>query len=61
MPKIAEDLQKHTFHFRRGDVEKLRDIYPGIPVAHVIRRLVSTTVDRFERKLPVLEIKELDV
>ena len=61
MPKIPEDLTKHTFHLRRGDVEKLRDIYPGVPTALVIRRLISTTVDRFENNQPVLELKEISL
>lgn len=61
MPKLSEDLQKHTFHLRRGDVEKLREIYPNVPSAIIIRRLISTTVDRFERKEPVLEIGGIDL
>lgn len=61
MPKISEDLQKHTFHLRRGDVEKLREIYPNVPSAIVIRRLISTTVDRFEKNQPVLELGDLEL
>lgn len=59
MPKLSEDLQKHTLHLRRGDVDKLREIYPDVAVAVVIRRLISTTVDRFERNQPVINIEEM--
>lgn len=57
MPKIAEDLQKHTFLLRSGDVEKLRDAYPDVPVSLVIRRLISSVVDRFEKGEPKLDLE----
>lgn len=46
MPKSNEDLTKHTLFLRRGDFDKLREFYPQVPAAQVIRKIVSRVVDK---------------
>lgn len=57
MPKIAENLQKHTLFLRKGDVQKLQDAYPDVAYSLVIRKLVSSVVDRFEKGEPKLDLE----
>ncbi len=45
MPKSSEDLTKHTLFLRTGDFDKLREFYPNISTARVIRKIVSQVVD----------------
>lgn len=57
MPK-NEDLQKHTLNLRAGDVDKLRDAFPDIPVSNLIRTIISRYVDDLEvkRATPSVEV-----
>jgi len=50
-----EGLQKHTLHLREGDMERLRSLYPEVGASLVIRKLVSTFLDRDskDRKLEI--------
>lgn len=61
MPKIAEDLHKHTLFLRKGDWEKLAEIYPEVATSIVVRRLISSVVDRFEQGKTALDIGEVRV
>lgn len=44
--KDEDDLQKHTMHLRRGDMDKLALIIPNQPAAKIVRRIVSSFVDK---------------
>ena len=44
------DLQKHTLNLRRGDMEKLRVLYPGQEPSVVLRRIVSGFIDKALRR-----------
>lgn len=46
MAKKNEELQKHTLNLRRGDYERLQSLYPEVGAGAVIRRLVSSFLDR---------------
>jgi hypothetical protein len=53
------DLQKHTLNLRRGDVDRLREVFPNVEVSTVIRKVVSKFVDdcRTETPIPKVEVK----
>lgn len=59
MPKTAEDLQKQTLNFRRGDWEKLAELYPDIPTSVVVRRIVSNIVDNFDQGQQLVRLEEI--
>lgn len=48
MPRTVEEepLQKHTLLFYQGDFDRMRAIYPDMPPAVAIRRLVRAHLDR---------------
>jgi hypothetical protein len=47
--KSNEDLTKHTLFLRSGDYDVLREKFPGVGAAVIIRRAVSKLVDSLER------------
>lgn len=57
MPK-NDELSKHTLLLRSGDYERLRELFPEVGAAVIIRKLVSRFLDKDvqESKLKV-EIK----
>jgi hypothetical protein len=62
---MAEKLQKHTFHFFEGDVAKLKDLYPTLSVANVIRGLIRQHILNVEKAVGAvkgtIKIGKLDV
>ena len=46
MPRKAEDLEKKTLNFRRGDFEKMAALFPGFGGSVAIRTLVAKFVDK---------------
>lgn len=46
--RVKEDITRHTFHLRVGDVEKLQMLHPTIGAAKIIRTLVANYVDKVE-------------
>jgi len=51
-----DDFQKHTLNLRRGDWEKLSTFYPEVPVAIIIRKLVSRYIEQIEARGGSLDI-----
>ena len=49
---MADPLHKHTLNLRAGDWDYIESIYRarGIPTALVVRKIVSTFVDRLRAK-----------
>jgi len=52
----SDILQKHTLNLRAGDVEKLRDFFPDLPAASLIRTIISRYVDSMEGNTPLAEV-----
>lgn len=50
MPKVAEDLTKHTLMLYSGDYEKLRELYPDHGAAVIIRRIVRAHLRQIETR-----------
>lgn len=49
MSKDDEDgLSKHTLNLYPGDYEKLRELYPDVGAAAVIRRIVRRYIEQIE-------------
>lgn len=43
------NISKHTLNLREGDYDKLRDAFPDVGAAVIIRRIVSKFVDELDR------------
>jgi len=50
MPRAEQELQKHTLNLVPGDYEKLKQYYPDIGAATIIRRVVHAFVQQIEEK-----------
>jgi hypothetical protein len=61
MQKSHEDLTKHTLFLRSGDFNKLREFYPNVPTAHVIRKILSKVVDKLSATDVVSTDMEIDL
>lgn len=60
-PSLVE-LQKHTLNLRRGDMEKLRVLYPGQEPSVVLRRIVSGFIDKaLRRSAQSASIPQVDI
>ena len=44
----TNDLQKHTLNLRAGDMKRLGELFPNRSPSVMIRRLVSTFIDRID-------------
>jgi len=51
-PDQGNRLQKHTMHLFEGDYEILRELYPEIGAAIVIRGLVRKFINQVEDRTP---------
>lgn len=59
MPRIKNtDLQKHTLNLRRGDYEKMDELFPTKRGGPAIRALISMFVDKhINSKTALVEIE----
>lgn len=57
MAKNNEEMSKHTLFLRSGDYEALRQAYPDIGAAVVIRRAVSKIVDSLSSDRPDIKVE----
>ena len=55
---MAKELQKHTLHLRRGDMEFIQSVVPAGKASEVVRKLVSRFVDVARKDAPT-ELPEL--
>lgn len=46
--KAEDELTKHTLHLFTGDYDKIRELFPDIGAAVIIRRIVRQYVERVE-------------
>lgn len=46
----SEGLQKHTLHLYSGDYERIRELYPDLGAAVVIRKIVRKFLVNIEDK-----------
>jgi hypothetical protein len=46
--KSPEKLRKHTLNLRDGDYERLQALWPDVGAAVIIRRIISSFLDREE-------------
>lgn len=49
MPRGETELSKHTLNLFPGDYDKLREFYPDIGAATIIRRIVRAFIDQVEK------------
>lgn len=61
MAREREDTTKHTLHFFRGDVERLRVLYPETGASLIIRTLVRRHIERIEAAATPSEQLKLDI
>lgn len=61
MSEAKEKLQKHTFFFFEGDVAKLADLYPHLPVSQIIRNLIRTHILNVEKATEAVKTNKLKV
>lgn len=60
MPKKSEaGLQKHTLNLYAGDMEKLRELFPGQEPTVLVRRIIRSTIENIENSAepPQLDLK----
>lgn len=60
MPNEFLDLQKHTLNLHRGDMEKLRQLFPKSEPTVIIRELVRSCIVHAEgepAELPPMDVK----
>lgn len=50
MPRKSEErpLTKHTLHLFEGQYERLKDLFPDVSTAHMIRRILEDFLLRAE-------------
>jgi hypothetical protein len=57
MPKRSEDLIKHSLYLKKEHMELLRDIYPEVSAAQVVRTLINKHLreveDRVNKHQPI--------
>lgn len=58
---MSEEITKHTLNLRAGDYDKLKEIFPEVGAASVIRGLVSRYVDSLQPSINPDEIPETGV
>jgi hypothetical protein len=46
--KSADDLQKHTLNLFRGDMDKLRALFPDQEPSVLVRDIIRATIDNIE-------------
>lgn len=56
----TDDNTKHTIYLRAGDYQRLRELFPEVGAAFVIRRLVSQYLDS-DRKTLSLPAEEIEL
>lgn len=54
-------LHKHTLNLTEGDVERLRELYPGQPVARTIRQIIQAFIAKRSAELAPRERIDVDV
>lgn len=57
---MKDELEKVTLNLRKGDTERLRELYPNLAYAYVIREIVSKFIEKQERST-AKEVGELTV
>lgn len=51
MPKRSEDLTKHSIYLKKEDMERLRDTYPEVGAAAIVRTLITKHLREIEAKV----------
>lgn len=51
MPKRSEDLIKHSLYLKKEDMNRLRDIYPEVGAAAIVRTLINKHLREIETKV----------
>jgi hypothetical protein len=57
MPKVIDDLTKHTLHLFAGDYAALQAAYPDTGAAHVIRTIIKAHVKKLNPPIDPTKIK----
>lgn len=55
MPK--QNLTKHTFRLKAGQVETLAELHPSLTVNEVMRRIIDAYIARAQRQLGSTQTK----
>lgn len=51
------DLQKHTLHLYAGDYERLGQLFPDVPAALVLRKIVRAHIESVEGKKKSVKVE----
>lgn len=51
MPKRSEELVKHSLYLKKDEMERLRDIYPEVGAAAIVRTLINKHLREVEAKV----------
>lgn len=55
------DLKKHTLNLRAGDMEAMRDLFPGKDASGMVRQIISAFVDNARRSTAVMPQVQIDL
>ena len=61
MAREKDKLTKHTMWLREGDFAKLAEMYPDLGSSLIVRKLVSTHIDKIEAQLAQDEAQNIEV
>lgn len=60
MPRQTDGpLTKHTLNLYAGDVARVQDLYPGIPAAVIIRKVLRKFLNEIEEKATAEQTHDL--
>lgn len=57
MPRVTDDLTKHTLHLFAGDYAALQAMHPDVGAAHIIRTIVKAYLKKTNPPIDTSKIK----
>lgn len=59
--KLPDDIEKTTIYLHKGDYDRLKEIYPELKAALVIRTLVHRHVEMYAKAERVSDLAQIKV
>lgn len=61
MPKKKSELTTHHINLHAGDLERLRELFPGSEPSRIVRALVRDCITKMEAKDPAYDLSGIKV
>lgn len=61
MPKKKSELTTHHINLYTGDLERLRELFPGNEPSKIVRALVRDCIKKMEAKDPLYDLSGIKV